>query len=115
MPLRSTWSSKPNTIIGEYQAQGFLLTLRHLFYQFVARGLLENLFAQYKRLGGIIRNARDTGLIDWDAERAGSRGLFDEVTRPSAFGQTGHRSRHRRMTESDVVDGARSQQRGAIG
>jgi hypothetical protein len=24
-------------------------------------------------------------------------------------------SRHRRMTESDVVDGARSQQRGAIG
>jgi hypothetical protein len=30
-----------NTIIGEYQAQGFLLTLRQLFYQFVARGLLE--------------------------------------------------------------------------
>lgn len=56
-----------NTIIDEYQAQGFLLTLRQLFYQFVARGLLENLFAQYKRLGGIIRNARDAGLIDWDA------------------------------------------------
>src|SRR5262249_42070832 len=53
--------------IHEYQAQGFLLTLRQLFYQFVARGLLENLFAQYKRLGGIIRNARDAGLIDWDA------------------------------------------------
>jgi hypothetical protein len=32
--------------------------------------------------------------------RAGSSGLFDKVTRPSAFGQTGHRSRHRRMTES---------------
>jgi hypothetical protein len=56
-----------NTIIGEYQAQGFLLTLRQLFYQFVARGLLENLFVQYKRLGGIIRHARDAGLIDWDA------------------------------------------------
>src|SRR5215510_2497747 len=79
-----------NTIIEEYLAQDFLLTLRQLFYQFVARGLLENLFAQYKRLGGIIRNARDAGLIDWDAERAGSRGLFDEVTRRSAFGQTGH-------------------------
>jgi hypothetical protein len=24
--------------------------------------------------------------------RAGSSGLFDEVTRPSAFGQTGHRA-----------------------
>jgi len=56
-----------NAIIGEYQVQGFLLTLRQLFYQFVARGLLENLFTQYKRLGGIIRNARDAGLIDWDA------------------------------------------------
>jgi len=56
-----------NTIIDEYLAQDFRLTLRQLFYQFVARALLENLFAQYKRLGGIIRNARDAGLIDWDA------------------------------------------------
>src|SRR5262245_66384824 len=56
-----------NTIIDEYLAQGFRLTLRQLFYQFVARTLLENQFAQYKRLGGIIRNARDAGLIDWDA------------------------------------------------
>jgi hypothetical protein len=80
-----------NTIIGEYQAQGFLLTLQ-LFHQFVARGLLENLFAQHKRLGGIIRNGRDAGLIDWDAGRAGFKGLFDEVTRPSAFRQTRHRA-----------------------
>jgi hypothetical protein len=56
-----------NAIIEEYLAQDFRLTLRQLFYQFVARALLENQFAQYKRLGGIIRNARDAGLIDWDA------------------------------------------------
>src|SRR6516165_5027467 len=56
-----------NTIIEEYLAQTFRLTLRQLFYQFVARALLENLFTQYKRLGNIIRNARDAGLIDWDA------------------------------------------------
>jgi hypothetical protein len=56
-----------NTIIAEYLAQGFALTLRQLFYQFVARALLENMFKQYKRLGTIIRNARDGGLIDWDA------------------------------------------------
>jgi len=56
-----------NTIVEEYLAQDFRLTLRQLFYQFVARGLLENLFTQYKRLGIIVRNARDGGLIDWDA------------------------------------------------
>ena len=56
-----------NTIIEEYLAQGFALTLRQLFYQFVARALLENAFKQYKRLGTIIRNARDGGLVDWDA------------------------------------------------
>ena len=56
-----------NTIIEEYLAQGFTLTLRQLFYQTGARALLENTFQQYKRLGTIIRNARDAGLVDWDA------------------------------------------------
>jgi hypothetical protein len=56
-----------NAIIREYLAQGFALTLRQLFYQFVARTLLENLFNEYKRLGRIVRDARDGGLIDWDA------------------------------------------------
>jgi hypothetical protein len=54
-------------IIAEYQAQGFTLTLRQLFYQFVARDLIKNTFNEYKRLGVIIRNARDGGLIDWSA------------------------------------------------
>jgi hypothetical protein len=56
-----------NVIIDEYLNQGFKLTLRQLFYQTVARALLENTFANYKRLGTIVRNARDAGLIDWDA------------------------------------------------
>jgi hypothetical protein len=56
-----------NAIIDEYFGLGFNLTLRQLFYQFVARAQLENVFKQYKRLGTIIRNARDAGLIDWDA------------------------------------------------
>jgi hypothetical protein len=48
-------------------SQRFTLTLRQLFYQFVARALLENTMQQYKRLGTIVRDARDCGLIDWDA------------------------------------------------
>jgi len=56
-----------NAIIVEYQAQGFDLTVRQLYYQFVARGLIPNTQRDYKRLGSIISNARLAGLIDWDS------------------------------------------------
>jgi len=56
-----------NTIIDEYQAQGFDLTLRQLYYQFVARDLIPNTQRSYKRLGGIINDARLAGHIDWEA------------------------------------------------
>jgi hypothetical protein len=55
-----------NAIIAEYAAQGFILTLRQLFYQFVARALLANRQAEYKRLGEIVGDARLAGRIDWD-------------------------------------------------
>jgi hypothetical protein len=58
---------RANAIIGEYQAQGFTLTLRQLFYQLVARELLPNTHKEYKHLGRTVRDARDGGLIDWDA------------------------------------------------
>lgn len=56
-----------NTIIDEYSAEGFVLTLRQLFYQFVARTLLDNTQKEYRRLGHIIRTARDGGLVDWES------------------------------------------------
>src|SRR5712671_3844681 len=56
-----------NAIIAEYEAQGFTLTLRQLYYQFVARDLIENRQSEYKHLGGIIKDARRAGLIDWAA------------------------------------------------
>lgn len=56
-----------NAIITEYAGQGFSLTLRQLYYQFVARDLLANRQQSYKRLGNIIVQARLGGLIDWDA------------------------------------------------
>jgi hypothetical protein len=58
-----------NEIIGEYQALGFILTLRQLFYQFVSRPALglANTFDDYKRLGRTVTDARRAGLIDWDA------------------------------------------------
>lgn len=56
-----------NSIIEDYQAQGFKLTLRQLYYQFVSRDLLPNTPKSYSRLGGIINDARLAGRIDWDA------------------------------------------------
>ncbi|NLS25740.1 hypothetical protein S2M10_07100 [Sphingomonas sp. S2M10] len=54
-------------IIDEYAEQGFTLTLRQLYYQFVARDLIANKQSEYKRLGSIINDARLAGLIDWSS------------------------------------------------
>ena len=57
---------KANEILNEYAEQGFDLTLRQLYYQFVARGLIPNTQREYKNLGSIINDARLAGEIDWD-------------------------------------------------
>ena len=55
-----------NEILNEYDEQGFVLTLRQLYYQFVSRDLLPNTDKSYNRLGSIINDARLAGLVDWD-------------------------------------------------
>ncbi|MCJ7805718.1 hypothetical protein MUP46_03700 [Patescibacteria group bacterium] len=56
---------KTNEIIAEYTAEGYELTLRQLYYQFVARGFIENTEREYKQLGSIIDHGRLAGEIDW--------------------------------------------------
>jgi len=58
--------SMANIILNEYAEQGFDLTLRQLYYQFVARGYIPNTQREYKKLGSIVNDARLAGLIDWD-------------------------------------------------
>ena len=53
-------------ILELYGTQGYQLSLRQLYYQLVARDLIENTMRSYKRLGGIVGDARLAGLIDWD-------------------------------------------------
>jgi len=69
------WTPGPDAvaIIGQataicqgYARQGYDLTLRQLYYQFVARALIPNTMQSYKRLGSIINKARLAGLLDWD-------------------------------------------------
>lgn len=64
-----------NEIIDEYQAQGMLLTLRQLYYQFVARGLIENTTRSHSNLGAIISNGRMAGMIDWESIEDRTRGV----------------------------------------
>lgn len=64
-----------NEIIVEYQAQGFDLTLRQLYYQFVSRDLIPNTDRSYDNLGALISDARLAGLIDWDAIQDRTRNL----------------------------------------
>lgn len=76
-----------NAIIAEYQADDYSLTLRQLYYQFVARDLFpedrrwkwtgrkwvkdangtKNADPNYKWLGSIVNDGRLAGLIDWEA------------------------------------------------
>ena len=67
--------ARANSIIAEYEAQGFSLTLRQIYYQFVARDLLPASWADkngvlnrpesYGKLGDLISDGRMAGLIDW--------------------------------------------------
>lgn len=66
---------KANEIIADYQAQGFDLTLRQLYYQFVSRDLIPNTQKSYDNLGSLISDARLAGLVDWDAIQDRTRHL----------------------------------------
>lgn len=70
-----------NDVIRKYQGEGYDLTLRQLYYQFVALNLFpdewlvkltggqltKNHERNYKKLGGILNDARLAGHVDWDA------------------------------------------------
>lgn len=66
---------RANSIIEDYQAQGYKLTLRQIYYQFVSRNWIENKQSEYKRLGDILNDARLAGLVDWDAIEDRGRNL----------------------------------------
>jgi hypothetical protein len=56
-----------NKIIAEYQRDGYILTIRQLYYQLVARDVIPNTVTEYKRAASIFNDARLAGLMDWDA------------------------------------------------
>lgn len=86
-PVHFTASSlkvvqQANEILERYGAEGYDLSLRQLYYQFVSQNLLENSEQNYKRLGKIIAAARAAGMIDWDMIKDRGR----ETLRISSWG-----------------------------
>lgn len=56
---------KAHGLIESYRRQGYVLSLRQLYYQFVSRDWLANTERNYKLLGKVVTNARMNGLISW--------------------------------------------------
>ena len=54
-------------VLDEYDALGYSITLRQLYYQLVSRDVMPNTQSYYKRPGDVITRAREAGLVDWDA------------------------------------------------
>lgn len=77
-----------NAICADYGAQGYNLTLRQVYYQFVARGLIPNSDKSYKNLGSVINDARLAGLMDWNYiqdRTRNTRGGFGGYDSPGHF------------------------------
>ena len=55
-----------NKVVSKYQAQGYDLTVRQVYYRLVAKDLIPNTIQSYKRLVNAISDGRKAGLIDWD-------------------------------------------------
>ena len=64
-----------NAILEEYRADGYVLTLRQLYYQLVARGVIENAISEYRRLSVILKKGRIAGIVDWSS-------IEDRVRKP---------------------------------
>ena len=64
-----------NGIIQEYQAAGYRLTLRQLYYQLVSRDVIPNKQREYANLSSLLTDARMCGLVDWNA-------IEDRLRRP---------------------------------
>ena len=79
-----------NAIIAEYTRDGYVLTLRQLYYQFVARGLIENSMKSYRKIGNIVNNGRLAGKIDWRAivdRTRNLKALYHSIDAPHAVRQ----------------------------
>lgn len=53
-------------ILNDYRKQGYVLTLRQLYYQLVSADIIPNRVSSYTMLGNVVSRGRMGGYIDWD-------------------------------------------------
>lgn len=74
-----------NLILADARRDGWTsMTLRQLYYQFVARAFIPNSVAEYKRLGRIVTDARYGGFIAWTAIEDAGRNSYHFPERATA-------------------------------
>ena len=56
-----------NAIIEEYADEGYILTLRQLYYQLVSRDIIPNKVQEYSKLSTLLVKGRMAGVVDWEA------------------------------------------------
>lgn len=61
-----TLLSHINFILQDYEIQGYVLTLRQLYYQLVSRDVIPNKVEEYSKLSTLVSNARLAGYVDWE-------------------------------------------------
>ncbi len=65
-PATRALLGKITAVLDSYQRQGYVLTLRQLFYQLVTQNILENRQKNYGKLSQILGEARMIGAVDWE-------------------------------------------------
>lgn len=68
---------KCTQIVTDFQGRGLRMTLRQLYYQLVSVNAIENKAKEYKKLSGLLSDARLMGMVDWDA-------IEDRIRKPRA-------------------------------
>lgn len=56
-----------NTILEEYRNDGYVLTLRQLYYQLVSKDIIPNNDREYAKLSNILKKGHMAGIVDWSA------------------------------------------------
>lgn len=56
-----------NEIIDTYMSDGYVMTLRQLYYQLVSRDVIPNNDKEYAKLSILLKKGRMAGIVDWSA------------------------------------------------
>ncbi len=107
-----------NGIIEEFMAQGYIITLRQLYYQLVSRNVIPNVLREYQKLSNLLKKGRMAGIVDWSAIEDRTRipylqywaedkekAMWDTVEQYKLNRQRGQESYVEIWTEKDALSG----------